>query len=32
MEYKKLFNLLNKVYPTCHIDWSGYKVSPIIHT
>ena len=28
MEYENLYNLLNKVYPTCHIDWSGYKGVP----
>ena len=28
MEYKKLYNLLNAIFPTCHIDWSGSKEVP----
>ena len=28
MNYEKLYNILIKVFPTCHNDWAGYKNVP----
>lgn len=28
MNYEKLYTILSKVFPTCHIDWSGLSKVP----